>query len=401
MTIPQPAFARRDLLRAAALASAPLLLPGCATVVRREPLPAAAQGCLPPVHVSENRIIRTVAGLRPYRPAGFVVREEQVGGTRIVHNYGHGGAEITLSWGCSKLAMDLGLQGHSGPVAVIGAGVMGLTTARLVQEAGFPVTLYAAALPPDTTSSIAGGQWSPYGHYRESEVTLEWRTQFRAAADYSWRRFQLMAGEQYGVRWLPTYNETNGSLGPPLLPDFPRSARMLEQGEHPFPVANLSRYETLYVEMGRFLPRLLEDILRAGGHIVVRSFVSPIEIDALPENLVMNCTGLGARHLFGDEGLRPARGQLVVLRPQPEVRYAFTGRAGYMFPHSDGIILGGTFEPDNWDTRADPITAARILRSHQEIFGNLRCQSSAERGLRPNDRGFDDSLAAVPWGAWG
>jgi len=46
-------------------------------------------------------------------------------------------------------------------------------TARLIQEAGFPVTLYAAALPPDTTSNIAGGQWHPFGHFDESVVTPE------------------------------------------------------------------------------------------------------------------------------------------------------------------------------------------------------------------------------------
>ena len=86
-----------------------------------------------------------------------------------------------MSWGSSKLAVDLGLAGHSGPVAVIGSGVMGLTTARLVQEAGFPVTIYAKALAPDTTSFVAGGQISPFGHYREDEVTPEWRRQFLAA----------------------------------------------------------------------------------------------------------------------------------------------------------------------------------------------------------------------------
>ena len=42
---------------------------------------------------------------------------------------------------------------------------MGLTTARLVQEAGFPVTIYTEALTPDTTSNIAGGQISPFGHF--------------------------------------------------------------------------------------------------------------------------------------------------------------------------------------------------------------------------------------------
>ena len=122
------------------------------------------------VRVSPDRIIRTAAGLRPYRAEGFVVRAELIGDKRVVHNYGHGGAGITLSWGSSKLATTLGLQNHQGPVAVIGAGVMGLTTARLVQEAGFAVSIYASALPPNTTSDIAGGQFHPFGHYDHTQV---------------------------------------------------------------------------------------------------------------------------------------------------------------------------------------------------------------------------------------
>jgi glycine/D-amino acid oxidase-like deaminating enzyme len=84
-----------------------------------------------------------------------------VGETAVVHNYGHGGGGITLSWGTSKLAVDLGLPGHAGPVAVLGCGAVGLATARLAQEAGFDVTIYTKAMPPETTSNIAGGQWFP------------------------------------------------------------------------------------------------------------------------------------------------------------------------------------------------------------------------------------------------
>ena len=159
---------RRTFLGSAALGLTGLALPGCATTSSR---PVARTGCLPPVNVSADRVIRTLAGLRPYRASGFVVRAEALGDKRLVHNYGHGGAGITLSWGSAKLAVDLGLPGHRGPVAVIGAGVMGLSTARLVQEAGFPVTIYAEALPPDTTSNIAGGQFHPFGHFREEAVT--------------------------------------------------------------------------------------------------------------------------------------------------------------------------------------------------------------------------------------
>jgi D-amino-acid oxidase len=364
-------LARRDLLHGAAPAAAALLLPGCATLPLRSG--GLRRGCLPPVDVSPDRVIRTAAGLRPYRDGGFVVRAEALGDKRLVHNYGHGGAGITLSWGSARLAVTLGLQGHSGPVAVIGAGVAGLSTARLVQEAGFPVTIYAKALPPDTTSNIAGGQFHPYGHYRHEAVTPAWREQYLAALDYSWRRFQIMVGEDYGVRWLPTYAETSGGPEPQLLPTFPAENRLLARRDHPFPLDHMTRYTTLYVETGRYLRQLLRDVEAAGGSIRVRSFATPGELAALPEALVFNCTGLGARDLFGDMDLRPVRGQLAILLPQPEVRYAFTGEAGYMFPRSDGIVLGGTFEPDQWDATPDAARIASILESHRRLFAGFRC----------------------------
>src|SRR5881394_3456188 len=182
------------------------LLTGCATTGTRPPRVANCTP-LPRVIVDESRVIRTMAGLRPYRRQGFVVRAEPLGEKRLVHNYGHGGAGITLSWGTSKLATELGLQGHSGSVAVLGSGVMGLSTARLVQEAGFPVTIYAAALPPDTTSNIAGGQFHPFSVFDKDAASPQFMAQFIRALDYSWRRFQIMVGDDYGIRWLPTYVE--------------------------------------------------------------------------------------------------------------------------------------------------------------------------------------------------
>ncbi|MFL6846301.1 MAG: FAD-dependent oxidoreductase [Allosphingosinicella sp.] len=361
---------RRQVLSTSALAAAGLLLPGCATTGGRTTL--RPTGCLPPVNVSPDRVIRTVAGLRPYRAPGFVVRGEALGDKRLVHNYGHGGAGITLSWGSSKLATELGLQGFHGPVAVIGAGVMGLTTARLVQEAGLPVTLYTEALTPQTTSNIAGGQISPFGHYDEGAVTPEWRAQFAAAMDYSWRRFQIMVGDDYGIRWLPTYQQ-RASGGPPRPNPYHPGACELMPSEHPFPFDHLLVYNTMYVEVGRFLRELTRDVQIAGGRIEVRRFATPAEIAALPERLVFNCTGLGARELFGDQELHPVRGQLAILLPQPEVRYAYQGEAGYMFPRADGILLGGTFEPDEWDATPQPAAIERIVASHKALFSGFRC----------------------------
>lgn len=354
--------------RGFALGSA-ALLSGCATVGTR-----TYSDCTPlaPVDADPSRLIRAIAGLRPYRRQGFVVRAEALGDKRLVHNYGHGGGGITLSWGTSKLATELGLKGQSGAVAVLGSGIVGLSTARLVQEASFPVTLYAAALPPETTSNIAGGQFHPFAVFHDGYQSADFMPQFTRALDYSWRRFQIMVGDDYGVRWLPTYVETD-SPESKLLESFPPIDRMLTRSEHPFPWASTLRYDTMYVEVGRYLRQMISDVQIAGGRFEVRKFATPADIAALPESLVFNCTGLGSRELFGDQDLHPARGQLAILEPQPEVQYAFTGGPGYMFPRPDGILLGGTFEVDQWDPTPEPATIQRIIADHKRFFASFRC----------------------------
>ena len=345
------------------------LLSGCATVGTR-----VASGCsaIIPVNVDESRVICTVAGLRPYRRSGFVVRAEALGEKRLVHNYGHGGGGITLSWGSSKLATELGLQGHAGPVAIVGAGVMGLSTARLVQEAGFPVTIYTAALPPETTSNIAGGQFHPFAVFHPGDVSPEFLAQYARATDYSWRRFQIMVGDDYGVRWLPTY-VAGDELQEQLTPTFPPVNRRLSTAEHPFPLDSVVRYDTMYVETGRYLRQMERDVRLAGGRIEIRRFSTPAEIAALAESLVFNCTGLGSRDLFNDQVLEPVRGQLAILEPQPEVRYAALGDFGYMFPRGDGILLGGTFERGVWNATPQPDDIARIIAAHKRFFSSFRC----------------------------
>lgn len=352
-------------------ASGALALGGCATTGN---FPSRVAACSPlvPVVVDPAQVIRTVAGLRPFRPRGFRVEREALGDKALVHNYGHGGGGITMSWGSARLATDLALPGHSGRVAVIGAGVVGLSTARLVQEAGFDVIVYARDMPPHTTSNVAGGQFHPYAVYRKALATPAFEEQYRRALDYGWRRFQIMVGEEYGIRWLPTYAE-NDSIEVPVIPNYPPVNRMLSAAEHPFPVATMRRYDTLYVETGRYLFQLLRDIRIAGGRVVQRAFATPADLAALPERTIINCTGLGSRDLFGDAEMQPIRGQLAILQPQPAINYAVNSKAGYMFPRPDGIVLGGTFERDVFDPTPQPAAIAEILASNKAFFDAFRC----------------------------
>ena len=82
-------------------------------------------------------------------------------------------------------------------------------------------------------------------------------------------------------------------------------------------------------------------------------------------------TGLGSRALFDDEELIPVRGQLEVLLPQPEIDYCYLS-SGYLFPRRDGIILGGTWDHDDWSLSPDPEQTTEILEAHLEIMKGLK-----------------------------
>src|ERR1700716_2720693 len=105
-----------------------------------------------------------IAGVRPYRNRSYRLDAETISRKFIVHNYGHGGCGITLSWGCAAKVRDI-VKSHlvgtnDAKVAVLGAGVMGLTGATRMLDLGLEVTIYSDRKPLETTSSKAGGQWA-------------------------------------------------------------------------------------------------------------------------------------------------------------------------------------------------------------------------------------------------
>ncbi|HKP68633.1 MAG TPA: FAD-dependent oxidoreductase [Pyrinomonadaceae bacterium] len=343
-----------------------------------------------PVRVARDRVIRELVGLRPFRPEGFVVEAHRIGQKLLVHNYGHGGAGITLSWGTATHAVDLIRDFVVRPAArstrasaprrfaVIGCGVNGLSTAimlqRRYQNGPGTVTIYARDLPPDTTSNIAAGYWSPVSLFDSTAASNKFVEQMRSAARVSNRAFQLLVGEEYGVRWLDifTLHRSEAAIGELAGGNdlYPNQIVHRDPTNY-FGYPIVRQYSSMMIQTPLYLRALLRDFYSAGGKIVVKEFRSREEVMSLPETVIFNCSGLGARKLFGDEKLIPARGQLEVLLPQPEIDYGFIG-PGHMFPRPDGIFLGGTFDRDDWSLEVNREQGDGIINTHIEIMNGVK-----------------------------
>jgi D-amino-acid oxidase len=169
-----------------------------------------------------------------------------------------------------------------------------------------------------------------------------------------------MAGPKYGISWGHSYSPTESAASAggenALLPrHLMGDQTLLQPGEHPFPTTYAIERPELRIEPNIYLDALMHDVLAFGGQFVIRKFETPKDVLALSENVIVNCTGLGARALFGDEELMPLRGLLVLLPPQPEVHYSTNG--GVNIPESQRGLF---------------IHKQRIIANHATLFASMR-----------------------------
>jgi glycine/D-amino acid oxidase-like deaminating enzyme len=312
-----------------------------------------------------------VAGVRPYRTGSYRLDAETASGRFIVHNYGHGGAGITLSWGCAAKVTDIVRRhiavSHETEAAVLGAGVMGLTAATLLLDLGLKVTIYSDRKPAETTSFKAGGQWAV------SVVTFAGKEQeLKGILKTAYTTFKKSIGNGFGVCERPNYTATPShnldvveQLVPGLLPRRVSLPRLPFEG-HTKPGFE---YQTLLVEPPIFLTRLEKDLKARGVAFVHRKFASkPDVLTSLTQKIIVNCTGLGAKTLFNDSKLVPIKGQLAMLPAQPELRYLY-GQNGYMFPRADHVVIGGTFEEGVNNETFDTAVCKGLVDYMAALFG--------------------------------
>lgn len=268
---------------------------------------------------------------------------------------------------------------------VVGAGVSGLTSALCLAEAGWSVRVWSAALPPQTTSVVAGAVWAPPRPGERAATTLDW-------TEHSLRVFRELAGDPAtGVRMAPAMvvGELTGAdamaSAAALIPDL----RPADPAELPAGFAVAYRATMPMIDMPQYLSYLTTRLATAGCEIEIHPVRSLDEAaDAAPT--VVNCAGLGAGELVGDDTVRPLFGQHVILA-NPGLRQLFLEvNSGpewtCYFPHPQRVVCGGISIPDRWDTTADPEVTERILQRCRRVEPRLGEAEVIETitGLRPD-----------------
>jgi D-amino-acid oxidase len=396
-------LSRRRLLRASAALVGGLGMPA---ILRLSPASAAAANA--PIPSPDFGLPRTyVAGARPHRKGGFKLEPEELstpGGKKfVVHNYGHSGAGITLSWGCAtavaehvKTILAQLETSHTEPsVAVLGCGVIGLTSATELLERwpSLKLTVYAKDFKlEDTTSYKAGGQFEPSIIFNEYVGTRRMKI-FQDTLRASKKKILELTPKwaDYGIATRKNYTLREGSDG--FDKGTPHDVVALpKKGKLPFARLNEvgNAYDTWLLDPTIMLPRLIADLKARGVPFEEKTFEKKKDLGDLAQNIIINCTGFGSYDLLGDRDLKPLRGQLVILPNPRKLDYFFSGgcgRAGvaYLFARQNDIVIGGTVEPGKQPdapgecivTRHDTAICDTFLARVRDIFNGQTAKCHA------------------------
>ena len=407
---------RRRFLKDAAATASLLALGGCAA---RKPVAASglpttagiAQGpkALPfydtlppivPIRAHMDRIFRITVCLRPFRATGPRLDAERVGDKLVVHNYGHGGSGWSLSWGSSKVAVTKAMRDGEKEIAVIGAGALGLTSAITAQRMGARVTIYCKERAPEVRSARATGSWTP-----DSRIALTDKADagfgalWEEMARTSWSMYQSYLGMPGDpIEWTDRYKLDDGEDEAPARPAAPGSSgsgttgplefasyrerirditpkwQELPPGSHPFPVKNVIRNSGLSFNVADYSRQLMNDFLIAGGKIEAAEFHVPNDLASLPQKVIVNCTGYGARALWSDESIVPVRGQIAWLIPQEGVHYGLYYKDLGVLARRDGIVVQGKILDDMYgygrtDETPDRAEAETAVQTLIDLYG--------------------------------
>ena len=268
--------------------------------------------------------------------------------------------------------------------AVIGVGVIGLSTAILALERGYNVTIYSDKPPMETTSLKAAAYFKPYAvahnDLTQGMLKIAWEYYEQLVSQYGdalgvrkhvhWEAMSLLKDDE-DISYLDVMEEVTQVEGPHV----------------PGGYAFGRRYRTFLMDTPIFLPWLLQRFTEAGGTFVLldKKFTNLGQLAELATDVVFNCAGLGARELCNDKAVTPIKGQIVIVDPEPDMDWSISTDNFYIVPRKYDTVLGGTAEWHVNDETVELETVDRIIQGNKPILPHLNLNSVRRTyaGLRP------------------
>lgn len=245
-------------------------------------------------------------------------------------------------------------------VTVVGAGVIGLTTGVLLQEAGTNTRILTDRPVAETTSNAAGGIWYPYNAPDDPDVDAWMRDTLE--------ELTVLADEEPNlVRRCETRQYFHESVPDPSWSAMPDLFRHANPSELPVGRTHGWIFSSVIIDTPRYIVWLRKRFEEAGGEIQQKAVASLDDLGGL----IMNCAGVGAHQIAPDPTVYPIRGQVIRIA-NPGLEFATLdddNPAGltYILPRFDDCILGGSSDADDWNLEADAELTAAILRRCSEV----------------------------------
>lgn len=261
-------------------------------------------------------------------------------------------------------------------IIVIGSGVIGLSAARCLQEAGYRARILTREMPLATTSVAAGAVWSGSSLYGRGR---NW------AAETLKRLLPLTDAPGSGVT-LQRMREVYAQPVPePWYRDRIPSFARIAADELPAGLRDGYLMDVPMVAPPIYLQNLHDQFIAAGGTFEQRKVETLDELaEAAP--VLINCSGVGARQLAQDEGVYPLRGQTMLIEaPAIADGYMDNDAIDHIFPRADGVLIGGVKTPWDWNRDLDPAVSAEIIERTSKIEPGIASAKVLRQfvGLRP------------------
>lgn len=259
---------------------------------------------------------------------------------------------------------------------MVGAGVVGLTCAVRLAEAGHRVDVLARDFPLETTSVVAAALWYPYKALPHDRVAAWAARSYVAFAG-------LATDEATGVSMMPGTEVFHEPTADPwwarAVPDLRRVAPV--DGH-----ADAWQFTAPVIDMPIHLAWLRTRLEELGGTLTRMSLGALPPAPGDGRDVVVDCAGLGARLLARDPSVRPSRGQVVIVEGIELDRWWLDGSGPtYVVPRRHQVVVGGTDDDGEWSRTPDPGTATDILQRATRLVPELaRARVVRHKvGLRP------------------